>query len=92
VRAVALRALDRAEVTWNEVFVGGGAAAVGAAVAAGLAVSALAKRIAPRGMVDVGSRLGLPALPASNVVMYSRVRDARCNETLRVLTGALRPG
>jgi DNA-binding transcriptional LysR family regulator len=92
VRAVALRALDRAGIAWNEVFVGGGAAAVGAAVAAGLAVSALAKRVAPRGMIDIGGRIGLPPLPDSHVTLYSRVRDTRSEETLRVLTGALRQG
>src|SRR6201996_9340793 len=39
VRDVALRTLTAAGIAWQEVFVGGGAAAVGAAVAAGLAVS-----------------------------------------------------
>ncbi|TKC92177.1 LysR family transcriptional regulator [Trinickia terrae] len=92
VRAVALRALDAADVAWNEVFVGGGVAAASAAVAAGLAVSALARRVAPRSLVDIGSRLGLPALPDSHVVMYSRVREARGIEILRVLTNAMKPG
>ena len=92
VRAVALRALEREGIAWNEVFVGGGVAAAGAAVAAGLAVSALAKRVAPRGLVDVGSRLALPVLPDSHVVMYSRVREARGIETLRVLINALKQG
>jgi DNA-binding transcriptional LysR family regulator len=92
VRSLALRALERAGVAWNEVFVGGGMAAVGAAIAAGLAVSALGKRVAPRGLIDIGAQLGLPPLPESHVMLYSRVRDARGNETLRVLTGALKQG
>jgi DNA-binding transcriptional LysR family regulator len=89
VRALALRSLDDADVAWREAFVGGGVTAVGAAVAAGLAVSALAPRVAPRGLVDVGARLGLPALPESRAVLYSRVRDPRTRETLRLLAGAL---
>lgn len=89
VRAVALQSLNDAGIGWHEAFVGGGVAAVGAAVAAGLAVSPLARRAAPRGLIDVGPRLGLPALPESRVTLHSRVRDARTVETLRLVTGGL---
>ncbi|MEW9582710.1 LysR family transcriptional regulator [Paraburkholderia sp. DGU8] len=89
VRDTALRALGEAAIAWQEVFVGGGVAAVGAAVAAGLAVSPLARRIAPRGLLDVGARLGLPALPESRVTLHSRVRDARSRETLRLMANGL---
>lgn len=89
VRDVALRTLSAAGIAWQEVFVGGGVAAVGAAVAAGLAVSPLARRVAPRGLVDVGVRLRLPPLPASRVTLHSRVRDDRSVETLRLVTNGL---
>jgi DNA-binding transcriptional LysR family regulator len=89
VRDVALRTLTAAGIAWQEVFVGGGVAAVGAAVAAGLAVSPLARRVAPRGLIDVGARLGLPALPQSRVMLHSRVREPRSAETLRLLANGL---
>jgi DNA-binding transcriptional LysR family regulator len=89
VRDVALRTLAQAGVGWQEVFVGGGVAAVGAAVAAGLAVSPLARRVAPRGLIDVGTRLGLPTLPESRVTLHSRVRDERSAQTLRLVTNGL---
>jgi DNA-binding transcriptional LysR family regulator len=89
VRAIALRTLDGAGIAWREAFVGGGVAAVGAAAAAGLAVSPLARRVAPRGLVDSGPRLGLPTLPESRVTLHSRVRDTRSVETLRLLTNGL---
>ncbi|MBC8750567.1 MULTISPECIES: LysR family transcriptional regulator [Paraburkholderia] len=89
VRDVALRTLTAAGVAWQEVFVGGGVAAVGAAVAAGLAVSPLARRVAPRGLIDAGARLGLPALPESRVTLHSRVREPRSAETLRLLANGL---
>jgi DNA-binding transcriptional LysR family regulator len=89
VRDVALRTLTGAGIAWQEVFVGGGAAAVGAAVAAGLAVSPLARRVAPRGLIDVGARLGLPALPESRVTLHSRVRDPQSVETLRLVANGL---
>jgi len=92
VRDVALRTLTEASVAWQEVFVGGGVAAVGAAVAAGLAVSPLARRVAPRGLVDVGARLGLPSLPESRVTLHSRVKDGRLRETLRLVTSGLAGG
>ncbi|PXW28181.1 LysR family transcriptional regulator [Paraburkholderia caballeronis] len=89
VRSAAIRALDAAGVEWSETFVGGGVAAVGAAVEAGLAVSPLARRVAPRGLVDVGARCGLPALPQSQVTLHSRVRDERSAATLQLLASSL---
>jgi hypothetical protein len=61
-------------------------------VAAGLAISPLARRVAPRGLVDVGARLGLPALPDSQVTLHSRVRDERSIETLRLIANGLQNG
>ncbi|TDG07383.1 LysR family transcriptional regulator [Paraburkholderia guartelaensis] len=89
VRAAAVRALDGAGVAWTEVFVGGGVAAVGAALTAGLAVSPLARRVAPRELIDVGARLGLPALPVSQVLLHSRVREPRTAATLQLLASGL---
>jgi DNA-binding transcriptional LysR family regulator len=89
VRAAALRALERASIAWEETFVGGGMAAIGAALSAGLAVSALARRVAPPGVVDVGEKFGLPPLPQSHVVMYSRVREPRSADALRTLAKSL---
>ncbi len=89
VRAAALRVLDRAGIAWRERFIGGGVAAVAAAAAGGLAVCPLARRVAPRSLVEVGARFGLPALPMSQVVLYSRVRDAASADTLRLLTASL---
>lgn len=89
VRAAAVRALERASIDWEEAFVGGGIAAIGAAIAAGLALSALAWRAAPPGVVDVGQKLSLPALPESHVVMYSRVREPRSADSLRMLAKSL---
>jgi hypothetical protein len=52
-------------------------------------VSPLARRVAPRGLVDVGARLGLPTLPKSRVTLHSRVRDRQSVETLRLVTNGL---
>jgi hypothetical protein len=85
-----VRALDTAGRAWTEVFVGKGAAVVGSAAAAGLAVAVLTRRTAPTGTVDVGAKLGLPALPSGEVMLYSTVRDAGGREALRTLSAALR--
>ncbi len=90
VRNIATRALDAAGVNWVEVFLGGGTAAVIAAVTAGLAVAALAHRVAPIGVVEVGERLGLPALPSSEIVLHSTLSDARSRGALRTLVAAFR--
>jgi DNA-binding transcriptional LysR family regulator len=90
VRVLALQLLDAAAIPWTETFVGGGVAAVSAAVMAGLGVAALAPRMLPAGAVDVGARLGLPALPRLPVLLHTRVRDARSRDALAALGAAFR--
>ena len=90
VRAMAGQALDTAGIAWAEVFVGGGVAAVAAAVMAGLGVAALAPRMLPLGAVDVGARLGLPALPRLPVLLHTRTHDGRPRDALTALSAAFR--
>jgi DNA-binding transcriptional LysR family regulator len=90
VRAMAIGALDAAGIAWTEVFVGGGLATIGAAVSAGLAIAALARRVAPPDTIDLGPRLGLPRLPACEVMLYSRLSDARARSALRILGAAFK--
>lgn len=90
IRAMAVKALDTAGVAWTEAFVGGGIHTIGAAASAGLAVAALGRRVAPRGTVDLGSRLGLPPLPARDMVLYTNQRDPQAKSVVQALTGALR--
>jgi DNA-binding transcriptional LysR family regulator len=90
VRAIAAQLLDAAGVPWTEIFVGGGVAAVAAAVMAGLGVAALAPRMLPFGAVDVGQRLGLPDLPRLPVLLHTRVKDGRPRDALAALSAAFR--
>ena len=90
VRAMAAQHLDAAGVSWTEIFVGGGVAAVVAAVTAGLGVAALAPRMLPSGAVDVGARLGLPELPRLPVLLHTRVREGRARAALDALVDAYR--
>lgn len=86
IRAEAVRALDRAGIEWREVFVGKGAAILGAAAAAGLAVAVLARRAAPSGTVDVSGLLSLPPIRSQDVMLYSKLSDRRTRAALRILT------
>lgn len=90
VRALAGQLLDQAAVPWTEVFVGGGVAAVAAAVMAGIGVAALAPRMLPFGAVDVGSKLGLPELPRLPVLLHTRVKDGRARDALAALAAAFK--
>ena len=90
VRAIAVRALDRASVEWSEVFIGGGVTAVVAAALAGLAVAPLARRIAPPGMVDIGPTHGLPRIGTSRVMLHSKVSDPIKLTALRTLAATFR--
>jgi len=90
VRAIAVRALDKAGVAWSEGFVGGGVTAVAAAALAGLAVAPLARRIAPAGLIDIGAAQGLPRLGASKVMLHSKVSDSTKLAALRTLAATFR--
>lgn len=90
VRGLAAQLLDDAGLPWTEVFVGGGVAAVSAAVMAGLGVAALARRMLPFGAVDVGPRLGLPDLPRLPVLLHARVTGGRSGDALTALAAAYR--
>ncbi|OJY78588.1 MULTISPECIES: LysR family transcriptional regulator [unclassified Rhizobium] len=90
VRSMATAALDAAGISWTEAFVGGGIPTIGAAVAAGLAVAPLGRRVAPIGTVDVGSQLGLPSLPSRDVMLYSAVTDRPARGSLKTLAAAIR--
>lgn len=89
VRTMAIGALDAAGIAWTEVFVGGGVNTIGAAVSAGLAVAALGRRVAPQGSIDLGPRLGLPALPARDLVLHTGLRDKQATGVLRTFAAML---
>jgi DNA-binding transcriptional LysR family regulator len=90
VRAIAVRALDKAGIAWTEAFVGGGVTAVTAAALAGLAVAPLARRIAPAGLIDIGAAQKLPKLGASKVMLHSKVSDPAKLAALRTLAATFR--
>jgi DNA-binding transcriptional LysR family regulator len=90
VRALAVRALDRAGIEWNEAFIGGGVTAVVAAALAGLAVAPLARRIAAPGMIDIGPAYGLPRIGSSKVLLHSKVSDPAKLAALRTLAATFR--
>jgi len=90
VRALAVRALDKAAIAWSECFVGGGVSAVVAATLAGLAVAPLARRIAPPGLIEIGAELGLPRLGRSKVLLHAKVSDAAKRAALRTLAATFR--
>lgn len=90
VRAVAVRALDKADIAWRERFVGGGVTAVVAAALAGFAIAPLARRIAPPGLIDVGPAHKLPKLGSSKVMLHSKVSDPAKLAALRVVAATFR--
>ncbi|MGX1323502.1 DNA-binding transcriptional LysR family regulator [Bradyrhizobium sp. USDA 377] len=90
VRAIAVRALDKAGLAWRERFVGGGVTAVVAAALAGLAIAPLARRIAPPGLIDIGPAHKLPKLGSSKVMLHSKVSDPAKLAALRAVAATFR--
>jgi DNA-binding transcriptional LysR family regulator len=89
VRAVATKALDRANRRWREAFVGGSCAVLLAAVEAGLGIAPMG-RLASGSAPDRGPELGLPALPASQIVLLARASSPPVVEAIRILSAHIR--
>lgn len=85
-----MEVLDRVGIAWREAFIGGGMAAVAAAVLGGLGVAVLSTRIAPAGSLDVGPIWNLPALGRSQVVLRSQVATPRGFSFVPELAAAFR--
>ena len=88
-RAVAVKALDRAGISWREAFVGGSCMALIAAVQAGLGVAPLGQAVAAS-MIRGAIVDDLPSLPASHVMMLARASDPHVAAAARALAASLR--
>jgi DNA-binding transcriptional LysR family regulator len=88
VRAMAIRALQRTAIPWRESFVAGSCSALLAAVAAGFGITPLG-RFGAYGD-DVGAALGLPELPASEVILLGRAGSPALAEILKLISANLR--
>lgn len=88
VRLMAGRLLDEADIAWREAFVGGGVAAVSAAVMANIGVAALADRMLPLGAIDVSRQLGLPDLPSLPIMLHSSAKHGRARAAVNELAAA----
>jgi len=89
VRNIAARVLDAAGMAWTEVFLGC-SPLVADAVTAGLAVAVFATRLAPPGSIEVSQQLGLPPLPASELVLVYGVSDRKSRDILKEIAAAYR--
>lgn len=89
VRAVAMKALDRAGLAWHEAFVGGSCMALVAAVRAGLGVAVLGRMIGPD-LIETPHVSTLPPLPPSQIVMLARTRGSVETAAARALAASVR--
>lgn len=90
VRASAIKALEGAKIRWTESFTGGGVGALTAAVAAGLGVAVLGRRARSPSMIELTKKQRLPELPATAILLQSRVSDPVLSRALREIAAAIR--
>lgn len=90
VRASAIRTLEAAKIRWSESFTGGGVGALTAAVTAGLGVAVLGRRARLPGMIELTRKQRLPDLPATAILLQSRVSDPVLSGALRAIAAAIR--
>ena len=89
VRAVAVKALDKAGVAWREAFVGGSCLALASAVRAGLGVAPLGRMVGS-GLTEPRDAGDLPPLPASQIVMLARTPGSVEAAAARALAASVR--
>jgi DNA-binding transcriptional LysR family regulator len=89
VRAVAIKTLDKAGLSWREAFVGGSCLALVAAVRAGLGVAPLGRMIGPD-LPEPSGLFDLPPLPSSQIVMLARTPGPVEAAAARALAASVR--
>lgn len=89
VRAVAVKALERAGFAWHDAFVGGSCLAIAAAVRAGVGVAPLGRMVGAD-LPEAASVRGLPRLPASKIVMLARTPALHLGIAARALAVSVR--
>jgi DNA-binding transcriptional LysR family regulator len=89
VRAVAIRALERAGLPWRDSFTGGSCAVLLAGVRAGLGVAPMG-HAGSGGAPDLGPALGLPPLPRSDIVLFARAGSPPVAAAIRALEAGVR--
>ncbi|SKA58111.1 DNA-binding transcriptional regulator, LysR family [Enterovibrio nigricans DSM 22720] len=68
-------ALHNSSIKWKETFIGGGVAAVSAAISAGIAIGVYSERTAPPNLVNVDNVFDLPPLPVTCLTLYVSDRN-----------------
>lgn len=89
VRAVAVKTLDKAGISWREAFVGGSCLALVAAVRAGLGVAPLGRMIGA-GLSELSDALDLPPLPSSQIILLARTPGPVEAAAARALAASVR--
>jgi DNA-binding transcriptional LysR family regulator len=89
VRAAAERALDSGGRSWREAYRGGSCAMLLTGAQAGLGVAPMG-RVSAGGAPDLGPALGLPTLPASEIVLFGRAASPEAGAVLRALASGMR--
>jgi DNA-binding transcriptional LysR family regulator len=89
VRAAAERALEAAGRPWREAYRGGSCAMLLAGAQAGLGLAPMG-RVSAGGAPDLGPALGLPPLPASEIVLLGRSGTPEAGAVLRTLAAGIR--
>lgn len=88
VRQIALTELQKTGVDWRDAFIAGSCAALYEGLLAGAGVAPMGD-ICARGLPDRGPELGLPRLPTSQIVLFSRARTPAHAAAIRALAAAV---
>ena len=88
VREIALTELRKAGVDWRDSFIAGSCAALHEGLLAGAGVAPMGD-ICARGLSDRGPELGLPPLPTSEIVLFSRAKTPAHAAAIRALAAAI---
>ncbi|MGF1750700.1 LysR family transcriptional regulator [Vibrio cionasavignyae] len=84
-RNVAMQVLDKFKIQWHEAFIGNNMTAIVTAIEAGMAVGIFPHRAAPRTLIEVSKKFGLPKIPPSSVLIYSAYKDKQTRSIMKLI-------
>jgi DNA-binding transcriptional LysR family regulator len=89
IRALAITALEEADIPWRESFIGASAANLRSAIVAGFGVAALCVSACHDELFELGTQMELPPLPQRSIVLLSQISSHRARKGLATLRDSI---
>lgn len=90
VHNLSTRALEQAGISWTEAFVANDTQLFISAISAGLAVGVFPRRTAPKELIEISDKLGLPSLQSSSIIAHTSLSDKYSKKIINTISSVFK--